>query len=246
MHTCFIVAEVWGPMLPARVRLAPGASARDFAWSANDCTADELAKQYGVSAGYIREIRNEKVRPDNEPEGARATFYLAHVVSVTIEAEETTYGLTVDVDSSHVTAGIVTHNSGRLSASDPNLQNVKRVSEDPFKLRSAFVAPPGKKLIVGDYEQLEMRLLAAATVDPVTCPQGERDMIRIFEEGKDIHMGNASLVFKVPYEDIEAAKKIEKKIKEGALQDSDMTDYQHQCLFYRQAAKAIGFGGPSV
>lgn len=137
-----------------------------------------------------------------------------------------------------------TARTGRLSSSDPNLQNIKRPDEDEFKLRKAFRAPAGKKLIVGDYEQLEMRLLAAASQ--------EADMIQIFLDGKDIHMGNAALVFgplyqqaynwAMTYDDIVEAKNLEKKIKTGKLPPESMTRNAELALLARQRAKAIGFG----
>lgn len=134
--------------------------------------------------------------------------------------------------------------TGRLSSSDPNLQNIKRPDEDMWKLRRAFIAPKGKKLIVGDYEQLEMRLLACAAMEP--------DMIEIFRSGKDIHMGNAALVFgplyqrrhnwPMSYEDIVEAKNIDKKVKAGKLPAEAMTEHVKLALHARQAAKSIGFG----
>lgn len=120
--------------------------------------------------------------------------------------------------------------TGRLSSSNPNVQNIPRPETDKFRIRKAFVAEPGNTLIVADYEQLEMRLLAWAA--------GEQDMIDIFLRGWDIHMGNASLVFGKPYEDIAKAK----KIKDGKLPGEEFTDYYKECLEDRYAAKAIGFG----
>lgn len=126
--------------------------------------------------------------------------------------------------------------TGRLSSSNPNLQNIKRPDEDKeadkYNIRRAFVAPPGYKLIVADYEQLEMRLLAIMS--------GEQDMIDIFLRGHDIHMGNASLVFDLPYDDIKRAKKM--KEEEWAVLSKDEADYFHYCLKCRQDAKTIGFG----
>lgn len=124
--------------------------------------------------------------------------------------------------------------TGRLSSSNPNLQNIKRPDDDAYKIRQAFIAPQGTSLIVRDYEQLEMRLLACAAM--------EADMIDIFRKNWDIHMGNASLVFQTPYDDIAAAKKIDKLVKEGKLPESAITDYVRQCLHYRQVAKSVGFG----
>jgi DNA polymerase-1 len=128
--------------------------------------------------------------------------------------------------------------TGRLSSKNPNLQNIKRPDEDKYKIRGAFIPEDGNEHIVADYEQLEMRLLAAASMEP--------KMIDVFMRKWDIHMGNAALVFgrkyNISYDDINAAKKIDKKVKSGELPESAMTDRVKLCLFLRQAAKAIGFG----
>lgn len=114
--------------------------------------------------------------------------------------------------------------TGRLSSSNPNLQNIPNPESDRFKVRGAFIAPDHYDLLCFDYQALEMRLLAAAAL--------EQDMIQIFLDGKDIHMGNAALVYGLPYEDIAAAK----KKKEG------LTEYDHQCIKARSDVKIVGFG----
>jgi len=124
--------------------------------------------------------------------------------------------------------------TGRLSSSDPNLQNIPRLENDKWHLRDAFIAEPGNSIIAIDYEQLEMRLLA--------CASREADMIDIFRRQWDIHMGNASLMFGIPYEDLKAAKKTDKAVKQGELSEQAMTDYVLQCIHARSAAKNIGFG----
>lgn len=115
--------------------------------------------------------------------------------------------------------------TGRLSSADPNLQNVPNAEKDEHRIRAAFIAPPGKKLICFDYEALEMRLLAAAAM--------EQDMIDIFLKGWDIHMGNASMVFGMPYDDIKTAKKKPK---------NELTDYDKRCLKARSDVKSVSFG----
>lgn len=82
--------------------------------------------------------------------------------------------------------------------------------------------------------QLEMRLVAAASMEP--------DMIDVFLKGWDIHMGNASLMFEIPYEEIKEAKAIDKKVKNGELDASAITERVLECLKARAAAKNIGFG----
>ena len=137
--------------------------------------------------------------------------------------------------------------TGRLSSSNPNLQNVKTVEKDEFGLRGAFIADDGDSLIVGDYEQLEMRLLGCATVTSER-PEGERDLINIFLSGKDIHMGNAELVFGIPYDDLKTAKNIDKKVKNNELSKTALQQLLpgghsgEACLKARSAIKAVGFG----
>jgi DNA polymerase-1 len=77
--------------------------------------------------------------------------------------------------------------TGRLSSSDPNLQNIPIRSELGRRIRRAFVAAPGNKLVAADYSQLELRLLAHITQDEV--------MLEAFQKGDDIHDRTARLVF---------------------------------------------------
>jgi DNA polymerase-1 len=124
--------------------------------------------------------------------------------------------------------------TGRLSSSDPNMQNITTGKKDRFHIRKAFIPEPGNDMVVADYSQLEMRLLAAASQEPA--------MMDIFHRNWDIHMGNGSLVFEIPYEDLVTAKSVDKKVKAGELPESAMTDYIWKCLKAREDSKTIGFG----
>ncbi len=79
--------------------------------------------------------------------------------------------------------------TGRLSSSDPNLQNIPVRSEAGREVRRAFVADPGQLLLTADYSQVELRILAHLSEDPA--------LISAFERGEDIHRATAALVFSV-------------------------------------------------
>ncbi|NMC34651.1 MAG: hypothetical protein GYA36_19690 [Veillonellaceae bacterium] len=130
-------------------------------------------------------------------------------------------------DRVHGTFNQVGTETGRLSSTDPNLQNIPTRTDQGKRIRECFIAEDGNVLGVRDYDQLEMRLAAAISGDPV--------MIKIIREGKDIHSGNAAIAFDVPYEAIMEAI----AAKEAKQQ---LTDEQKQLLVFRFRAKTIGFG----
>ena len=84
--------------------------------------------------------------------------------------------------------------SGRISSSNPNLQNIPIKTESGSKIRSAFVAKDGCKLISADYKQAELRVMANY--------QNVVKLKEFFKQGKDIHKTTASKVFKVPEEEV--------------------------------------------
>jgi DNA polymerase I len=77
--------------------------------------------------------------------------------------------------------------TGRLSSANPNLQNIPIRTELGQRIRKAFIAPPGQVLLVADYSQVELRILAHIA--------GEEELIRAFQAGEDIHRATAALVF---------------------------------------------------
>ena len=79
--------------------------------------------------------------------------------------------------------------TGRLSSSDPNLQNIPIRTATGREIRKAFIAPPGSRLVVADYSQIELRILAHLS--------GDAALIQAFEEEQDIHRATAARIFGV-------------------------------------------------
>jgi len=84
--------------------------------------------------------------------------------------------------------------TGRLSSSDPNLQNIPIRTEDGRRIRRAFVAPPGRKILACDYSQIELRIMAHLSEDP--------GLVRAFEQGVDVHRATAAEVFSRRLEEV--------------------------------------------
>jgi DNA polymerase-1 len=80
--------------------------------------------------------------------------------------------------------------TGRLSSNEPNLQNIPIRTAEGRRVREAFIAPPGWRIVSADYSQIELRIMAHISGDP--------GMTRAFAEGQDIHRATASEVFGVP------------------------------------------------
>ncbi|MEI7994230.1 MAG: DNA polymerase, partial [Methylococcaceae bacterium] len=79
--------------------------------------------------------------------------------------------------------------TGRLSSSDPNLQNIPIRSEEGRKIRQAFIAPKGYKILAADYSQIELRIMAHLSADA--------GLLKAFGEGEDVHRATAAEVFGV-------------------------------------------------
>ena len=80
--------------------------------------------------------------------------------------------------------------TGRLSSSDPNLQNIPVRDDDGREIRRCFVPEPGCKWFSADYSQIELRIMAHLS--------GDENMIEAFREGQDIHRATAAKIWKKP------------------------------------------------
>ncbi|MDE2446014.1 MAG: DNA polymerase I [Alphaproteobacteria bacterium] len=97
----------------------------------------------------------------------------------------------------HTSYAMASTSTGRLSSTDPNLQNIPVRTDDGRRIRTAFVAPLGKKLISADYSQIELRVLAHVA----NIPQ----LTKAFADGLDIHAMTASEMFGVPIEGMDSS-----------------------------------------
>ena len=95
-----------------------------------------------------------------------------------------------DTKRVHTSFALAATTTGRLSSSEPNLQNIPVRNEAGRKIRTAFVATPGHKLMSADYSQIELRVLAHMADIP--------QLRKAFEDGLDIHAMTASEMFGVP------------------------------------------------
>ncbi|PKH58267.1 DNA polymerase I [Shewanella sp. Choline-02u-19] len=84
--------------------------------------------------------------------------------------------------------------TGRLSSSEPNLQNIPIRTEEGRRIRHAFIAPAGKKILAADYSQIELRIMAHLSQD--------KGLLTAFAAGKDIHKATAAEVFNVDFSEV--------------------------------------------
>ena len=93
--------------------------------------------------------------------------------------------------------------TGRLSSSDPNLQNIPVRGEDGKEIRKAFVAEPGCQFFSADYSQIELRVMAHLS--------GDENMIRVFSEGQDLHAATAATIYKKPIGEVSRDERTKSK-----------------------------------
>jgi DNA polymerase-1 len=160
-----------GDILFGKLGLAGGVKTKTGAWSTGARTLEDLAEQGHELPRKILDWRQvSKLR-------STYTDALPGYVNAATQRVHTCYSL-------------ASTPTGRLSSSEPNLQNVPIRTEEGRKIRRAFIAAPGMKLVSADYSQIELRLLAEiADIEPLQ---------RAFREELDIHAMTASEMFGVP------------------------------------------------
>ncbi|RME21807.1 MAG: DNA polymerase I, partial [Deltaproteobacteria bacterium] len=122
--------------------------------------------------------------------------------------------------------------TGRLSSSDPNLQNIPVRTELGRRIREAFVAPRGHRLLSADYSQIELRILAHLT--------GDGNLIEAFERGEDIHAATAARIHGVAVEDVTAEMRYgAKAVNFGIVYGQGPYNLARQLGIERREAKRI-------
>ena len=84
--------------------------------------------------------------------------------------------------------------TGRLSSTDPNLQNIPIRTQEGRRIRQAFIAPPGSSLVAADYSQIELRIMAHLS--------GDASLLQAFAEDRDVHQATAAEVFSTPLDTV--------------------------------------------
>jgi DNA polymerase I len=160
-----------GDILFGKMKLPGGRKTKTGAWSTSASVLDDLAEEGHLLPTKILEWRQiSKLR-------STYTDLLPSFVNP-------------DTGRVHTNYALASTTTGRLSSFDPNLQNIPIRTEEGRKIRRAFIAQPGTKLISADYSQIELRLLAE--IADITA------LKRAFREGTDIHALTASEMFGVP------------------------------------------------
>jgi DNA polymerase-1 len=164
-----------GDIIFGKMNLPGGSKTKTGAWSTSAQVLDELAEQGHEFPKKIMEWRQvSKLK-------STYTDALPTYVHPQTHRVHTTYALAATT-------------TGRLSSNEPNLQNIPVRTEDGRKIRRAFIATPGYKLVSADYSQIELRLLAEIADIPV--------LKQAFQDKLDIHAMTASEMFGVPVKDM--------------------------------------------
>ncbi|HVY02043.1 MAG TPA: DNA polymerase I, partial [Caulobacterales bacterium] len=165
-----------GDILFGELGLAGGQKTKTGAWSTDADVLEDLAAQGHALPRTILDWR--------QLQKLRSTY-----TEALAEAADK------DTDRIHTCFSLAATPTGRLSSTDPNLQNIPIRTEEGRRIREAFIAEPGHVLISADYSQIELRLLAHVADIP--------ELKKAFADGVDIHALTASEMFGHPVEDMD-------------------------------------------
>jgi DNA polymerase-1 len=164
-----------GDILFGKFKLPGGRRTKTGAWSTDADVLEEVAAQGHDAAKLVLDWRQlQKLR-------GTYTDALPSYINPRTNRVHTSYAL-------------ASTSTGRLASTEPNLQNIPIRTEEGRRIRQAFIAPAGSKLISADYSQIELRLLAHIAEIPA--------LRKAFSDGLDIHAMTASEMFGVPVKDM--------------------------------------------
>ncbi len=164
----------------------------------------ELPRGKRVKEGYSTDVEVLTILAQNHELPAELLAYRS------ISKLKSTYVDTLPVMVNAVTGRIHTSynqagtETGRLSSSNPNLQNIPTRTPEGRRIRQAFIAPPGFEILSADYSQIDLRVLAHIS--------GDRNLIQAFQSGEDIHTRTASDIFGIFPEMVTAEMRRQAKV----------------------------------
>ncbi len=167
-----------GDILFNQMGIAGGKKTATGAWSTDSDTLEDVAAQGVPMAKRVLDWRQ-----------------LAKLRSTYTDALQTY--INPNTGRVHTSYSMASTSTGRLSSTDPNLQNIPVRTEEGRRIRTAFIAPPGHKLVSADYSQIELRVLAHVADIP--------QLKNAFANGLDIHAMTASEMFGVPIEGMDSS-----------------------------------------
>jgi DNA polymerase-1 len=166
-----------GEILFDKMKMAGGRKTKTGAWSTDSDVLEDVAAQGAPIAKKVLEWRG-----------------LAKLRGTYTDALPTY--INKQTGRVHTSYAMASTSTGRLASTDPNLQNIPVRTEEGRRIRQAFIAPKGRKLISADYSQIELRLLAHIADIP--------ELKKAFSDNLDIHAMTASEIFGVPVKDMPA------------------------------------------
>ena len=159
--------------IPVRKKTATGARSTD------EAVLQELALDYPLPKILLEHRGMAKLK-------STYTDKLPQMVNARTGRVHTSYAQAVAV-------------TGRLASSDPNLQNIPVRTPEGRRIREAFIAPPGSRIVSADYSQIELRIMAHLS--------GDEGLLKAFANGEDIHRATAAEVFSVPLDGVSSEQR---------------------------------------
>ncbi len=202
-----------GEILFGEMGLPGGKKTKTGAWSTDAKVLDELAAE-----GHALPVALLEYRQYQKLKSTYADALLDHINR--------------DTGRVHTSFSLAATTTGRLSSTDPNLQNIPIRTEEGRKIREVFIAEPGNVLVAADYSQVELRLLAhIAGVDALK---------QAFRDGVDIHAMTASEVFDTPIEGMDPmVRRKAKAINFGVIYGISAFGLANQIDVSREEAKSF-------